>query len=62
MITEIIVPKKWVGKGREFAGEFKIFGISQGIQISPTMRDINAAFAERTIPSTKCSSPLHERL
>ena len=40
-------------KGTEFAGAFKKFCTSEGIQVYSTMSETKAAFAERTIRSLK---------
>ena len=54
MITKRNRPKKiWVENGTEFAGTFKKFSTDQGIQVSSTMSETRAAFAERTIGSLK---------
>ena len=54
MITKKKRPKtNWVGKGTEFAGEFKKLYKAEGIQIYSTMGETKAAFAERTIRSLK---------
>ena len=54
MITRKNRPEKnWVGKGTEFAGEFKNLCKAEGIQIYSTMSETKAAFAERTILSLK---------
>ena len=47
-------PKKiWVDQWTEFAGEFKKFCSSEGVEIYSTMSENKAAFAERTIRSLK---------
>ena len=43
--------KIWVDKGTEIAGAFKKFCVAEGIQVSCTMSETKAAFAERTIRS-----------
>ena len=48
-----IVPKIWVDRGTEVAGEFKKLCKAEGIQIYSTMSETKAAFAERTIRSLK---------
>ena len=54
MITKRNRPKKiWVDQGTEFAGEFKKFCSAEGLEISSTMNETTAAFAERTIRSFK---------
>ena len=54
MITKKNRPKKiWVDQGKEFAGEFKIFCSTEGIEICSTMSETKAAFGERTIRSFK---------
>ena len=54
MITKKNRPKKiWVDKGTEFAGAFKTFCGAEGIQVSSTMSETKATFAERTIRSLK---------
>ena len=54
MITKTNRPKKiWVYKGTEFAGAFKMFCTSEGLQVYSTMSETKAAFAERTIRSLK---------
>ena len=54
MITKRNRPEKiWVGRGTEFAGEFKNFCAGAGIEIYSTMTETKAAFAERTIRSLK---------
>ena len=54
MITKKIRQhKNWVDQGKEFAGEFKKFCSAEGIEISFTMSETKAAFAERTIRSLK---------
>ena len=54
MITKKNRPKKiWVDQVTEFAGEFKNFCSAEGIEIFSTMKETKAAFAERTIHSSK---------
>ena len=54
MITKRNRPKKiWVDKRSEFAGAFKRFGTTEGIQVYSTMSETKAAVAERTIRSFK---------
>ena len=54
MITKRNRPSKiWVDKGTEFAGLFKKFCASEGLQVYSTMTETKAAFAERTIRSFK---------
>ena len=54
MITKKNRPKKnWVGKGTEFAGEFKKLCKAERIQNYSAMSETKAAFAERTIRSLK---------
>ena len=48
-----IVPKKWVDKGTEFAGELKKLCKAEGTQIYSTMGDTKAAFAEGTVRCLK---------
>ena len=52
IITKKNRPQKcWFDNGTELAGEFKKLCKAEGIQIYSTMREIKAAFAERTIRS-----------
>ena len=54
MIKKRNRPKKvWVDKGTEFAGAFRKFCATEGIQVYSTMSETKAAFAERTIQSLK---------
>ena len=54
MITKKNRPKKIrVDKGTEFAGASKEICAAEGIQVYSTMRETKAAFAERTIRSSK---------
>ena len=54
IITKRHRPKKvCVDKGTEFAGAFKKFYTAEGIQVYSTMSQTKAAFAERTIRSSK---------
>ena len=54
MFTKKNRPKKiWVGKGTEFAGEFKKLCKAEGTQIYTKMSETKAAFAERTIRPLK---------
>ena len=53
MITKKIVPKNWVDKGAEFAGECKKLCKAEGIQVYSTLSETKAAFAERKIRSLK---------
>ena len=53
MVTKTIDPKKWVGKGTEFAGEFRKFCKAEEIQFYSTMSNIKAAFAECSIRPLK---------
>ena len=43
----------WVDNGTEVAGAFKKFCAAEAIQVSSTMSETKAAFAERTIRSLK---------
>ena len=54
LITKKNRPKKvWVDQGTEFAGEFKKLCSAEGIEIYSTKSETKAAFAERTIRSSK---------
>ena len=54
MMTKRNRPKKiWVVNGTEFAGAFKKFCTTEGIQVYSTRSETKAAFAERTIRSLK---------
>ena len=54
MITRKKRPENvWVDKGTEFAGAPKKFSAAEGIQVHSTMSETKAAFADRTIRSSK---------
>ena len=52
MISKKRRPKKnWVDQGTDFAGEFKKFCSTEGIEIYTKMSETKTAFAEHTIRS-----------
>ena len=54
MITKKIRLKSiWVDQGTEYAGEFKEFCSSEGMEFYSTMSEMKAAFTERTTRSLK---------
>ena len=54
MMTKEKRPREvWVDKGTEFSGHFEKLCKAEGTQLYSTMREIKAAFAERTIQSLK---------
>ena len=53
MVTKGMVPKNWVDKGTENAGEFGKLCRAEGIQIYSTVSETMTVIAKRTIRSLK---------